>query len=137
MAYKEVYVRIYDKKLADKYCEVKNSKRKKSTDNEFVQELISLGLGVLSASKENFESFNDSASEIKRMLGVVIKELRKESETKALTTEINNRKQNAIYNVLVAQATGQVVTENEIENGMYDTMPERFVELLQKGDSDE
>ena len=54
---KEIYVRIYDKKLVDKYEEVKNSKREKVTDNDFAQELIKLGLSVLTSSKEGLENF--------------------------------------------------------------------------------
>lgn len=135
---KEIYVRIYDKKLVEKYEEVKNSKREKVTDNDFAQELIKLGLDVLTSSKEGFENFVDSSAEIKRLLGVIIKELRKQSNDNSLTSEINNKKSNAIYNLLVAQAIGETVTENEIENGMYDAMPERFVEEIRmKGDKNE
>ena len=71
------------------------------------------------------------------MLGVIIKELRKQSDNNSITSEINNKKNNAIYNILVAQCLGDTVTENEIENGMYDALPERFVEELKtKGDKD-
>ena len=52
---KEIYVRIYDKKTAEKYREIKETKRKDVSDNEFAQELMRLGLGVLSASKESAE----------------------------------------------------------------------------------
>ena len=135
---KEIYVRIYDKKLVDKYEEVKNSKREKVTDNDFAQELIKLGLSVLTSSKEGLENFVDSSAEMKRMLGVIIKELRKQSDNNSVISEINNKKSNAIYNLLVAQATGETVTESEIENGMYDAMPERFVEeIRKKGDRNE
>ncbi len=136
--HKEIYVRIYDKKIVEKYTEVKNSKREKISDNEFCQELIKLGLGVLASSKEEFENFNDSSAEIKRLLGVVIKELRKQNSSNSTFNEINNKKSNAIYNLLVAQATGETVTENEIENGMYDTLPERFIEEIKmKGEKNE
>lgn len=134
---KEIYVRIYDKKTAEKYREIKETKRKDVSDNEFAQELMRLGLGVLSASKESAETFIDASTEIKRMLGVIIKELRKQSDNNSITSEINNKKNNAIYNILVAQCLGDTVTENEIENGMYDALPERFVEELKtKGDKD-
>lgn len=134
---KEIYVRIYDKKTAEKYREIKETKRKDVSDNEFAQELMRLGLGVLSASKESAETFIDASTEIKRMLGVIIKELRKQSDNNSITSEINNKKNNAIYNILVAQCIGDTVTENEIENGMYDALPERFVEELKtKGDKD-
>lgn len=133
--HKEIYVRIYDKKIVEKYEEVKKSKREKTTDNEFVQELIKLGLGVLSGSKEGAETFIDASNEIKRMLGVIIKEMRKENSEKNIATEINNKKTNAIYNLMVAQATGEAVTEREIENGMYDALPERFSEeYFRKGE---
>ena len=63
--------------------------------------------------------------------------LRKQSDNNSITSEINNKKNNAIYNILVAQCLGDTVTENEIENGMYDALPERFVdELKTKGDKD-
>ena len=134
---KEIYVRIYHKKTAEKYREIKETKRKDVSDNEFAQELMRLGLGVLSASKESAETFIDASTEIKRMLGVIIKELRKQSDNNSITSEINNKKNNAIYNILVAQCLGDTVTENEIENGMYDALPERFVEELKtKGDRD-
>lgn len=134
---KEIYVRIYDKKTAEKYREIKETKRKDVSDNEFAQELMRLGLGVLSASKESAETFIDASTEIKRMLGVIIRELRKQSDNNSITSEINNKKNNAIYNILVAQCLGDTVTENEIENGMYDALPERFVEELKtKGDKD-
>lgn len=134
---KEIYVRIYDKKTAEKYREIKETKRKDVSDNEFAQELMRLGLGVLSASKESAETFIDASTEIKRMLGVIIRELRKQSDNNSITSEINNKKNNAIYNILVAQCLGDTVTENEIENGMYDALPERFVdELKTKGDKD-
>lgn len=136
--HKEIYVRIYDKKVVEKYEEVKNSKREKVTDNEFVQELIKLGLGVLSASKDGAENFLDASSEIKRMLGVIIKEMRKQNSENSVLQTIENKKSNAIYNLLVAQSIGDTVTENEIENGMYDNLPERFVEEIKsKGDSGE
>ena len=88
---KEIYVRIYDKKLVDKYEEVKNSKREKVTDNDFAQELIKLGLSVLTSSKEGLENFVDSSAEMKRMLGVIIKELRKQSDNNSVISEINNK----------------------------------------------
>ena len=50
---KEIYVRLYDKKIVDKYNEVKSSKRSDVSDNEFAQELIALGLKVLSPSRED------------------------------------------------------------------------------------
>ena len=135
---KEIYVRIYDKKLVEKYEEVKNSKREKVTDNDFAQELIKTGLSVLTSSKEGLENFVDSSAEMKRMLGVIIKELRKQSDNNSVISEINNKKSNAIYNLLVAQETCETVTESEIENGMYDAMPERFVEeIRKKGDRNE
>ena len=100
-----------------------------------MQELIKLGLGVLSGSKEGAETFIDASNEIKRMLGVIIKEMRKENSEKNIATEINNKKTNAIYNLIVAQATGEAVTEREIENGMYDALPERFSEeYFRKGE---
>ena len=134
---KEIYVRIYDKKTAEKYREIKETKRKDVSDNEFAQELMRLGLGVLSASKESAETFIDASTEIKRMLGVIIRELRKQSDNNSITSVINNKKNNAIYNILVAQCLGDTVTENEIENGMYDALPERFVEELKtNGDKD-
>ena len=93
---KEIYVRIYDKKLVDKYEEVKNSKREKVTDNDFAQELIKLGLSVLTSSKEGLENFVDSSAEMKRMLGVIIKELRKQSDNNSVISEINNKKSNEL-----------------------------------------
>ncbi len=129
---KEVYVRIYDKKIAEKYDSVKSSRREKISDNEFVQELIKLGLSVLTVSKDEAENFVDASNEIKRLLGVVVKEIRSLSKEKILSTEINNKRQNAIYNLLVAQTTGEEVTEKEIEEGMYDTLPERFIDEIKQ-----
>lgn len=130
---KQIYVRIQDKRLADKYDEIKNSRREKVSDNEFAQELIKLGLGVLSANKDELNNFTNTSEEIKRLLGLVLKEVRKLSQDNSAMTQIRNKKSNAIYNLLVAQSLGQEVTETEIENGMYDELPERFVEELREG----
>lgn len=130
---KQIYVRIQDKRLADKYDEIKNSRREKVSDNEFAQELIKLGLGVLSANKDELNNFTNTSEEIKRLLGLVLKEVRKLSQDNSAMTQIKNKKSNAIYNLLVAQSLGQEVTETEIENGMYDELPERFVEELREG----
>lgn len=131
---KEIYVRIYDKNLVEKYEEVKNTRREKINNNEFTQELIKLGLTVLSSSKDSTESFLNTSNEIKRMLGVIIQELRKDSFEKTVDAEMNNKKLNAIHNIIVAQAKGETVTEDEIESGMYDTLPDRFIdEYLKNG----
>lgn len=130
---KQIYVRIQGKKLADKYNEIKKTRREKVSDNEFAQELIKLGLDVLSANKDELNNFTNSSEEIKRLLGLVLKEVRKMSKDNSAMTQIKNKKSNAIYNLLVAQSLGQEVTETEIENGMYDELPERFVEELREG----
>lgn len=130
---KQIYVRIQDKKLADKYNEIKKTRREKVSDNEFAQELIKLGLDVLSANKDELNNFTNSSEEIKRLLGLVLKEVRKMSKDNSAMIQIKNKKSNAIYNLLVAQSLGQEVTETEIENGMYDELPERFVEELREG----
>ncbi len=133
---KEIYVRIYDKNLVEKYEEVKNTRREKINNNEFTQELIKLGLTVLSTSKDSAESFLNTSNEIKRMLGVIIQELRKDSFEKTVDAEMNNKKLNAIHNIIVAQAKGETVTGDEIESGMYDTLPDRFIdEYLKNGNT--
>lgn len=134
--HKEIYVRIYDKKIVEKYEEVKKSKREDVSDNEFVQELIKLGLKVLSPSREDSADLQDRLNEIDRKINVLIKAQRTELREKEISNEITNKRANAVYNIVVAQATGESITEKEIEAGMYDVLPDRFSELYEKGEDE-
>ena len=69
-------------------------------------------------------------------MNVILKEQRNNLREKEISNEIFNKKTNAIYNILVAQATGESITEKEVEAGMYDVLPDRFSDLYERGDDE-
>jgi len=133
---KEIYVRLYDKSLVDKYNEVKNKKRVKVTDNEFVTELIKVGLNILQASKDEAETLAENIAEQKRLTATLIKELRKAATENRQGREVVNKKLNFLATILPMMATGENVNMKEIESGLYDLAPERFIPKADAADDE-
>ncbi len=129
-------IRIYDKdvlkKINDSYKEMSSFF---GSINSFLTRCLELGLveirNQLSLdSGDKTIQYLDKINSISKQLNIISKALKEKTVDDIVKGEIEKRSSSCLYHMVLNLSKGTPLSQKEIEEGLYDFMPERFQEEM-------
>ena len=128
------YNRKFERELSEEFKEIQNQFA--NSKSQFYLYLASLGLEVhkkrkLKSNEENKESVNEN-DEALELLNCLIDYVKDENELTMIHLKVSLLISSAILGVLSDIAEGSEVEIEDIEHGLYDKIPDRFLRILKQ-----
>ena len=130
------YNRALDEMLSETFKKTKNQFA--NSKSQFIIYLAEIGLSVYlkKLNETDGEVTHDSLDEIdelKDLFEEFIHYSKCENEQAKASHKVSNLLSSAILRVLIDIAEGKEIDIDDIENGEYDKIPERFLKILKQG----
>ncbi|MFR1524202.1 MAG: hypothetical protein ACLSUV_01660 [Bacilli bacterium] len=131
------YNRVKEKEFSDEYREVQNQFA--NSKSQFFIYLAELGLEVHKQRKQKLKEpskpindLNKGIDEISELLNMLIDFIKNSNDLTFGYLEVLLLLDSAILEVLGEIVEGNEVDSEDIHNGLYDRVPERFLRILKK-----
>ena len=130
------YNRSLDEMLSETFKKTKNQFA--NSKSQFLIYLAEIGLSVylkkLNETEEEVTHDNlEELDELKELFEEFINYSRCENDQARASHKVSNLLSSAILRVLIDIAEGKEIDIDDIENGEYDKIPERFLKILKQG----
>lgn len=131
------YNRNLDKLLSETFKKTETSFA--NSKSQFLIHLIELGLAIylkkINQKEDNKEidSLSIEYKELMALFNSFIEYSRAENEISKVNCKVLNLLSSAILGILIDIAEGRDIDIEEIEKGMYDKIPDRFLKILKQG----
>ena len=128
------YNNKFERELSEEFKETQNQFA--NSKSQFYLYLAELGLEVhkkrkLKLNESNIEA-NVDFEEVEELLDELIEFLKSEREVTLKYFKVLLQIESAVLGVLVDIAEGTEVDSEEVERGLYDNIPERFLRILKQ-----
>ena len=128
------YNNKFERELSEEFKETQNQFA--NSKSQFYLYLAELGLEVHKKRKSKINESNVEANvdfeEVEELLDELIEFLKSEREVTLKYFKVLLQIESAVLGVLVDIAEGTEVDSEEVERGLYDNIPERFLRILKQ-----
>ena len=125
-------VRIYEESVANKIDDTFNKMASLFTSkNSFISRCVELGVEEL-RKQYSLKNSNSTMNHLEKLdaiskeLKIMAQALKEKTVRDSVATEIDQRNASCLYHMILNLSKGTPLSEQEIEGGLYDFMPERY-----------